>query len=110
MTSYEEFFGNYLKKADIKGEVSVTIVQVKPEMVGRGKDANEKLVCYLKEFDRPLVLNQGNSAAIAEVLNSDQIEAWAGQQIVLYVDPKVKFGSETVGGIRVKVPSQGVRD
>ncbi len=108
MTSYEEFFGNYLKKADIKGDTVVTIKQVKPEIVGRGKDANEKLVCYLKEFDRPLVLNQGNSSAIAEALGSDQIEDWSGKQIVLFVDPKVKFGAEVVGGIRVRVPSAGV--
>ena len=109
MTSYEEFFGNYLKKADIVGEVTVTIVQARSELVGRGKDAKEKLVVHFKEFDKPLVVNKGNGDAISECVGSDQIEAWAGKQIVLFVDPKVKFGSDEVGGIRVRVPSQGVQ-
>jgi len=108
MTSYEEFFGNYLKKADVKGDTTVTIKQVKPEIVGRGREASEKLVCYLKEFEKPFVLNQGNSTAIGVVVGSNQIEDWAGKQVVLYVDPSVKFGPEVVGGIRVRVPSQGV--
>jgi len=108
MTSYEEYFGNYLKQADIRGDMVVTIVQVKPEMVGRSKDAKEKLVCYLREFDKPLILNQGNSAAVAATLNTTQIEEWANQKITLYVDKTVKFGTETVGGIRVRVPNVGV--
>lgn len=102
MTSYDEFFGNYLKKSDVKGEVTVAIIQVKPEMVGRGKDSKEKLVAYLKGFDKPLIVNQGNAKAIAEIAGSSEIEDWAGKKIVLYVDPKVKFGSDEVGGIRVK--------
>lgn len=30
------------------------------------------------------------------------IEDWIGKPIALYVDPKVQFGSETTGGVRVR--------
>lgn len=109
MTSIDEFFGNYLKSQDIKGETKVKIKEVKVESLGRGGDAKDKLVVYFDGFEKGLALNKVNSEAIADVANSREIEKWKGVEVSLYVDPNVQFAGQRVGGIRVKVPSQGVQ-
>lgn len=108
MTSIDEFFGNYLKSQDIKSETKVTIKEVKVESLGRGAEAKDKLVVYFDGFEKGLALNKVNSEAIADVANSREIESWKGVEVSLYVDPNVQFGGQRVGGIRIKVPSQGV--
>lgn len=110
MTSIDEFFGNYLKADELKGkpDLTVTVKEVKVESVGRGDSAEDKPVVYFKELEKGLCLNQVNAQAVAEALGSKEIESWTAKQVVLYVDPNVTFGGKRVGGIRVRVPSQGV--
>jgi hypothetical protein len=105
----DEFFGNYLKTEDIKEELTVTVKEVKAEDVGRPDDSQRKLVVYFDELDKPLVANKVNSEALADVANSREIEDWVGTRIVLYVDQNVMFAGKRVGGIRIRVPSQGVQ-
>lgn len=108
MTSIDEFFGNYLKSQDIKSETEVTVKEVKVEPLGRGGEAKDKLVVYFDGLEKGLALNKVNAEALAEVANSREIEKWKGLKVSLYVDPNVQFAGQRVGGIRVKVPSQGV--
>lgn len=110
MTSMDEFFGSFLKTEDIKKEMKVTIKDVKPESVGREGDSKDKLVVYFEELEKGLALNKVNAEALAEATNSREIEEWFGIKVVLYVDRNVMFGGKRVGGIRIRVPSQGVQE
>ena len=108
MTSIDEFFGDYLKADELKGEKKVKIKEVKVETIGRGDSAKEKPVGYFEGLDKGLALNRINAAALKEICGSSEIESWSGHAVVLYVDPNVQFSGKRVGGIRIRVPSQGV--
>jgi len=51
---------------------------------------------------KPLIVNTTNFKMMQRLFQSKYIEDWYGRQIILYGDPSVKFGRETVGGVRVK--------
>lgn len=93
----------YLKKSDIGDEEHiVTIRKLTKTNVAREDAAPEyKAVIQFEEFPKPMVANKTNLKRIAAALGDD-IELWTGKQIVLYYDPDVEFGGETVGGIRVR--------
>lgn len=105
MTSIDEFFGNFLKVEDIKGETPVTVKEVKVEPIGREEQTKDKLVVYFDEFEKGLALNKINSEALAEIAGSREIEKWPKTKAVLYVDKNVMFGGKRVGGVRVKTGS-----
>lgn len=102
MTSIDEFFGNFLKVEDIKGEMSVTVKEVKVETVGREQEAKDKPIVYFEGLEKGLALNKINSEALAEIAGSREIESWPKTKAILYVDKNVMFGGKRVGGIRVK--------
>ncbi len=109
MTTIDDFFGDYLKTEDIKEEKGVVVKEVKIESIGRDANAKEKIVVYFEGLEKGLAMNKVNSEALADITGSREIEKWAGIKCVLYVDPNVQFGGQRVGGIRIKVPSQGVQ-
>lgn len=83
----------------------VTIAQVKKEVLTLPTgEQREKPVVYFKEFgNRPMVCNKVNEDAIVRGLGR-KVSDWIGKQIVIYFDPSVKFGNQTPGGIRVRMP------
>jgi hypothetical protein len=105
MTTIDEYFGTYLKTEDIPTKQTLTIREVKPELVG-GENEKEKLVVYFKEIEKGLTLNKVNAEAIAEIAESRLIEGWNGVRVCLYVDKNVMFGGKRVGGIRVEKPTE----
>ncbi len=102
MTSYDEFFGDYLKTEHIKEEKEYEIKEVKIEKIGRGDQQEKKIVVYFEGLDKGLAMNKVNANAIAKAADSKEIEEWKGTKLVLYVDPDVTYMGETVGGIRIK--------
>lgn len=102
MRIHEAFPSPYLKKEDVTGELAVTIAHVAMEDIGQGDDQERKPVVYFEGKDRGMVLNKGNAQAIAEIAGNDEMNAWPGVQIVLYVDKNIAFQGKRVGGIRVK--------
>ena len=62
---------------------------------------------YWLDFDeneKPLVLNSTRGQIIAQICNSDDFEAWAGHQIVCFLDPNISMRGKVVGGIGVRAP------
>jgi hypothetical protein len=95
--------GNYLKCADLgEREARVTIESITPETIGEGDDAKEKLVARFEGKTKGLVLNDGNLEVIEMAFGPDTNDAIGGQ-IVLYVDPDVRYGGKRVGGIRIRL-------
>jgi len=61
-------------------------------------------VAYFKEGIKPLVLNSGNAKIVRKLSGSKSVNPadWGEIKVELTIDYNVRFGSETVSGIRVK--------
>lgn len=87
-----------------KKSLVFTIKEVRQEkqakVAGRKIDAN---IAYFNEKGvKPMVLNSVNSKVIKKFAGSPFIEDWKNILIELYIDYKVSFGTEQVGGVRIK--------
>lgn len=97
------FLSPYLKAKDIqkKGPFEYTISAVKAETVGRGEDAEEKLVLYFKETKQGLVLNKTNLGILTELFDSDDSDDFIGKKVAVTHDPNVRYGGKRVGGVKL---------
>lgn len=96
---------DYLGECDFHPgeEKTVTIASITTsEVIGDGGKKSTKPIIKFAEPVKPLIANTINFKRITKLFGSKYIEDWIGKQIILYGDPSVKFGSETVGGVRVK--------
>lgn len=90
-------------------DIIVTIDYVKrEEIIGAGGKKEFEVVAHLKDGVLPFILNKTNMKTIQKLYKSPYIEDWSGRAIQIYFDPAIKFGRETVGGLRVRdfVPKQ----
>lgn len=105
MPSYKQTFGSFLKQEDLAGKTPrVTIESVELEEV---KDADsgrseKKLVMHMIGKDKSMILNRTNCEALESITGTDDYGYWKGHTVVLWVDPHVKFGGKTTGGLRVR--------
>ncbi len=106
MASYKTAFGSFLKQEDLQGrEVRVVVEYVAIEEIKSEDGKEKKLVAHFVGKDKGLVLNRTTCESLEAITGTDDTDHWQGAAIVLYVDPTVKFGPKTVGGIRVKAPA-----
>ena len=99
------FKSDYLSSADIDDkDVILTIVRVelKDCITASGKKLCN--VAFFKEKDvKPMILNVTNSKVIRKFSgNKQHLEEWVNIPIRVYVDQKVKFGSDIVEGLRIR--------
>ena len=87
-----------MKGDDIEPGETVTIKEVRDELVGMDQDC--KPVMYLEEYDRGIVLNKTNAKAVVRVYGDDET-TWPGKQLVLRTEP-VSFKGETTNAIRMQ--------
>lgn len=84
-------------------DIILTIKSVGNEVItGEGGRKEECTVCHFVENYKPMILNKTNMKSIQKALGTPYIEEWNGKKIQIYVDPKVKFGKEVTGGLRVR--------
>ena len=81
-------------------EKTVTIKEVKQEIVKNQNGSEECTVVYFEEDIKPLILNKTNAEMIAKVWGTPFIEDWKGLQIILKVKKVSAFG-EMVDAVRV---------
>lgn len=104
-TINEMFPGRFLRGADLRDPVTVTIRRVIQERMysPSARAEVEKWVVYFEGAKRGLVLNVTNAEAIAEVCGSRESEDWIGKAIVLYPE-MVSVGGRKVPAVRVQAP------
>lgn len=106
LTHYKKLLNpNYLGGYSLNpGEdMILTIREVRRETVtGQGGKKEECPICYWQEAEKPMILNATNMETIKKLVGSPYIEKWAGHRIQIYFDPKVKFGNDTPGGLRIR--------
>lgn len=96
-----EFLGAYLQKEDIPDAgIAARIRDAKKKQFE--EDERPKLILYFDGLEKGLLCNITNINVLIDVLGSDDINAWFGRQIELYVDHGVMFAGKRVGGIRVR--------
>ena len=97
----------YLNKGDLDTDLTLTIADVREEDVARhGEREKVRFVAYFEETEKALVLKWTLAEAIEAVTGSSDMDSWAGQQIVIYLDPGVTYNGLKVGGIRVRAVSK----
>ena len=98
------FPSNFLKADDLQNRrVRVIIESVEMEEMGTG---GSKPAVHFNGKDRSLVLNKTNAAMIEEIAGTDEMDDWAGTEIVLY-PTHVDFKGKRVPAIRVDYPTDG---
>lgn len=108
-THYRKAFHSpYLSAADITEPTILTIQRVTLEADKTKKTKDLFNTAYFSEKEirkgeklKPMILNSTNSKTLKQLTGSAFIEDWAGQAISVYVDNNVRFGKETVEGLRI---------
>ena len=109
-THYRKVFDSpYLSAADIVEPVVLTIrcVQVEADKTKKTKDKMNTAYFVEREIRageplKPMILNATNSKMVAKITGSPFLEDWNGVTVEIYVDHNVRFGRETVEGLRIR--------
>lgn len=108
-THYRKAFNSpYLSSADIVGPTVLTISKVTLEQ-DRTKKTKDffNTAHFAEKFIRdgeplkPMILNATNSKILRDLTGSHFIEDWANLAVTIYVDTNVRFGRETMEGLRI---------
>ncbi|MDH5572870.1 MAG: hypothetical protein OEY89_13980, partial [Gammaproteobacteria bacterium] len=108
-THYRKAFDSpYLSSADLVEAIELTIKHVKlePDMTKKTKDSFNTAYFVEKEIRpgealKPMILNAHNSKVVKNLTGSAFIDDWQNVRVTIYVDNKVRFGRETVEGLRI---------
>lgn len=109
-THYRKVFDSpYLSSADVVEPISLTIAKVTQEVdkTKKSKDVFNTVYFVEKEIRqgeklKPMILNATNSKSVARIAGTPYIEEWGGKRITVYVETGIKFGRDTVDGLRIK--------
>jgi hypothetical protein len=94
----------YLAKEDLAVPRIVTMTDVRQQHFKNSRGEDDQLVLYFAGDVKPLVLRPVNRKIIIAAYG-DESDLWRGKPIEIYVDPNITMGSDTVGGIRVRIPA-----
>jgi hypothetical protein len=108
-THYRKAFDSpYLSSADIVDPVVLTIKRVTLEADRTKKTRDEFNTAWFQERElrpgealKPMILNATNSKMLAKLTGSKWIDDWQNVPVTIYVDHHVRFGKETVEGLRI---------
>lgn len=112
LTHFRKVFNSpYLSSADITETVDLTISHVtqEPDRTKRTKDVFNTAHFTQKflrdgETLKPMILNVTNSKVLKDITGSPFIEDWQNIDVAIFVDKNVRFGRETMEGLRVAKP------
>ncbi len=116
-THYRKAFNSpYLSSADIVEPTVLTIQRVvlEPDKTKKTKDHFNTAYFVEKniregEALKPMILNAVNSRSMKELAGSHYIDDWNNIHVTVYVDPNVRFGRDTVEGLRISIEPPRVK-
>ena len=108
-THYRKVFDSpYLSAADIVEPVVLTIKAVTQEIDKTKKTKDVFNTAYFAETElrdgeklKPMILNAINSKTMKSLTGSAFIEDWKDIQVTVYVESNIRFGRDTVDGLRI---------
>jgi hypothetical protein len=102
------FDSPYLSSADIVEPTVLTVkcVRLEPDRTKKTKDVFNTAYFVEREIRagealKPMILNATNSKTMKGLTGSAFIDDWNNVRITIYVDGSVRFGKETVEGLRI---------
>lgn len=102
------FDSPYLSSADIVDPVVLTVkhVRLESDKTKKTKDLFNTAHFVEKEIRKgeplkPMILNATNSKTMKGLTGTPFIDDWCNVRITVYVDHSVRFGKETVEGLRI---------
>jgi len=109
-THYRKAFKSpYLSSADIVEPTVLTIKHVLLELDKTNKTKEFHNTAYFDKEEirpgeelKPMILNVINCEFIKNMTGSKFINDWNNLTITIYVDPNVKYGRDTVEGLRIR--------
>jgi hypothetical protein len=116
-THYRKAFNSpYLSSADIVGATNLTIshVVLSGDQTKKTKDQFNTAHFVEKHLRpgedlKPMILNAHNSKIVKELTGSHFLEDWKNVSVTIYVDSKVRFGRDTVEGLRISPQPPAIR-
>jgi hypothetical protein len=116
-THYRKAFDSpYLASADIVEPTVLTVkcVKLEPDRTKKTKDKFNTAYFAEKEIRpgeplKPMILNATNSKTMKGLTGSAFIDDWNDVRVTIYVDAGVKFGKDTVEGLRISPQPPAVR-
>jgi len=98
------FKSDYLSSSDIDNrDLVLTIKHVKYQECLTQSGKKFCNVAHFLEDVKPMILNVGNSKIVKKFANNKtHLEDWNNIKIQVYVDAKVRFGNDTVEGLRIR--------
>lgn len=108
-THYRKAFDSpYLSSADIVEPTVLTVKHVRLQLDLTKKTRDLFNTAFFIETEirsgeklKPMILNATNSKTMKGLTNSAFIDDWVNVPITVYVDGQVRFGKETVEGLRI---------
>lgn len=108
-THYRKAFDSpYLSSADIVEPTVLTIQRVTLEEDRTKKTKDKFNTAWFSEREirageklKPMILNATNSKMMKSIVGSAFIDDWQNVPVTVYVDPHVRFGKESVEGLRI---------
>jgi hypothetical protein len=108
-THYRKAFDSpYLSSADIVEPTILTVREVRLETDRTKKSKDKFNTAYFAEKEirpgealKPMILNATNSKTMKGLVGSPFIDDWRDVRVTVYVDHNVKFGKETMDGLRI---------
>lgn len=108
-THYRKAFHSpYLSSADIVEPTTLTVSHVRLEADKSKKTKDLFNTAYFAEKEirkgeelKPMILNATNSKTMKKLTGSAFIDDWNGIKVTVYVDANVRFGKETMEGLRI---------
>jgi hypothetical protein len=110
MRANEAFPSKYLKSADVKDRPRTTVIShIEREKVGKGPDAEEKLVLHFEDGAKPMVLNRTNWETLEEAFGDS--DDWPGHKVKIKT-ARTQFQGKSVDGIRLEAlkPKPALKD
>jgi hypothetical protein len=83
-------------------EIIVTIVKIEKKIVKNVDGKEQECIVATTKETKPIVLNKTNCKTISRLLETVTIEKWAGHQIKIGVQQKVKAFGDLVDALRVR--------
>lgn len=109
LTHYRKAFDSpYLSSADIVEPTVLTVKYVTLEVDRTKKTKDQFNTAWFVEKElrpgeplKPMILNATNSKTMKGLTGTPFIEDWKDVRIMVYVDHNVRFGKESVEGLRI---------
>jgi len=116
-THYRKAFNSpYLSAADIVEPMTFQVkrVSLDEDKTKKTKDHFNTIYWVEKEIRageelKPMILNATNSRTLKNLTGSPYIDDWGGTHVTVYVDPSVRFGRDTVEGLRISSEKPKIR-